>query len=465
MKLDLTPFRGRPTPAHRPEDFSTPLFGSDEHDDARIEARLRQPMLIGGAVIAVLVVGLGLWASFAPLATGVSAVGEVRVEANRKTIRHREPGTVRKIMVTEGQHVAANQPLIVFDDVEARAANDVFQNQYDTLATQAARLTAEATMRPSVIYPPELTARAANDLKLSAMLRDQQFLFTTRQQLFDSQASVLAQRAEQTQQQIEGDQAQIASVDEQRKLTEDEMSGYQQLYEKGYAPRNLILRYQRSLADLAGRKGSLLADVARLRQQMGETRMQLNTLRDQRQSQAAEDLRDTESKQADMGSRLAAAKQTLEATIVRSPVDGYVFSLTQFTQGGVTAGGEKLMEIVPANAPLVVSAMIRPDDVNEVRAGMKARVKLSGIGARWTNPLPATVTVVSADKIVNEDAKSAGYRVDLRIDPKDLHLLKDGSALTPGLPVTVLIVTGKQTIMSYLISPITDTFHDAFRER
>ncbi|WP_245620042.1 HlyD family type I secretion periplasmic adaptor subunit [Phenylobacterium immobile] len=465
MKIDFGPFKGRPAPRAGEEDFSAPVFAGDDRTDARMEARLRRPMVVGGLVIAVMVVGLGLWASLAPLATGITAPGEVRVEANRKTVRHREPGTVRKILVREGQHVAVNQPLIIFDDVEARAAYDVFQNQYDTLATQAARLTAEATMRPSVTFPPDLMARTSADPKLATMLRDQQFLFTTRQQLFESQASVLGQRVQQIQQQVEGDEAQLASVEEQRKLTADEMAGYQELYEKGYAPRNLILRYQRTLADLAGRKGSLQADKARLQQQMGETRMQLNTLRDQRQSQAAEELRDTASKQADMGSRLAAARQTLESTVVRSPADGYVFSLTQFTVGGVTAGGEKLMEIVPANTPLIVSAMIRPDDVNEVRAGMDARVKLAGISARWTNPLPAKVMVVSADKIVNEEANSSGYRVDLRIDPKDLHMLKDGAELQPGLPVSVLIVTGKQTIMSYLISPIIDTFHDAFRER
>lgn len=465
MKLDLAPFRGRPAPAHRPEDFRTPAFGTEESVDPAVEARLRRPMLLGGAVIAVLVVGLSLWASLAPLASGVTASGEVRVEANRKTVRHKEPGTVRKILVREGQHVAANQPLIVFDDVEARAAFDILQNQYDTLATQAARLTAEATLRPSVDFPPDLLARAGSDIKLSTMLRDQQFLFTTRQQLFESQASVLSQQVQQIQQQVEGDHAQLESVEEQRRLTADEMAGYQTLYEKGYAPRNLILRYQRSLADLAGRKGSLLADIARLQQQMGETRMKLSTLRDQRQSQAAEELRDTQSKQADIGARLAAARQILDATLVRSPVDGYVFGLTQFTVGGVTAAGEKLLEVVPANAPLIVSAMIRPSDINEVHLGMDARVKLAGIAARWTNPLPAKVISVSADKIVNEDTKSEGYRVDLRIDPKDLHLLKDGATLQPGLPVSVLIVTGNQTVMSYLIAPIVDTFNDAFRER
>jgi HlyD family type I secretion membrane fusion protein len=304
-----------------------------------------------------------------------------------------------------------------------------------------------------------------SDPRVAGLIRDQQFLFITRMQLFQSQSSVLQQRQDQLQTQVQGQQAQVESVEEQRRLTAEEMSGYQTLFEKGYAPKQLILRYQRTLADLAGRKGSLLAEIARLRQQMGETRMQLAATRDQRESQAAEGLRDTQSRLADITPRLTTARQTLEATVVRSPVDGYVFNLTQFTVGGVTGAGEVLMDVVPASAPMMVTAMIKPEDVDEVHVGMDARVRLSGLNQRWHSPMPATVAVVSADRITNDKTGVSFYRVDLRIDPKDLKELKRGAQLTPGMPAQAMIVTGKRTIMGFLISPITDTIHDAFREQ
>src|SRR5437868_3418315 len=138
MKLDLTPVRSS---------YVAPSFGGDDRlpIDPALQRRMRRPMLVGAAVIGVLVLGLGLWASFSSLATGVTAQAEVRVESNRKTLRHREGGTIKQILVQEGQHVRAGQPLITFNDVEARAAYDVLQNQYDSLAAQAARFTAEAT--------------------------------------------------------------------------------------------------------------------------------------------------------------------------------------------------------------------------------------------------------------------------------------------------------------------------------
>jgi HlyD family type I secretion membrane fusion protein len=457
MKLDITPVRST---------YVSPRFDGDDHSplDPELGRRLRRPMVIGAAVIGVLVVGLGLWASLTPLSSGITAQAEVRVESNRKTLRHRDGGTIRRILVKEGQHVRPGQPLILYDDIEARASVDVFQNQYDTLLAQSARFMAEATNRPSMEFPQELTSRMS-DPRVAGLIRDQQFLFTTRMQLFQSQSSVLQQRQDQLQTQVQGQQAQVESVEEQRRLTAEEMSGYQTLFEKGYAPKQLILRYQRTLADLGGRKGSLLAEIARLRQQMGETRMQLAATRDQRESQAAEGLRDTQSRLADITPRLTTARQTLEATVVRSPVDGYVFNLTQFTVGGVTGAGEVLMDVVPASAPMMVTAMIKPEDVDEVHVGMDARVRLSGLNQRWHSPMPAKVAVVSADRITNDKTGVSFYRVDLRIDPKDLKELKRGAQLTPGMPAQAMIVTGKRTIMGFLISPITDTIHDAFREQ
>lgn len=457
MKLELGPVRSS---------YVTPAFGRDDQlpVDPRLQQRLRRPMILGGAVIGVFVVGLGLWASLTPLASGVTAPGQVTVEANRKTIRHKDVGTVRQILVKEGELVHTGQPLITFDDTEAKAAYDVYQNQVDSLIAQTARLTAEATNQPAVKFPADLTARTA-DPRVAALIRDQEFLFTTKMQLFQSQSSVLQQRLDQIQNQIVGDQAQVDSVNEQRQLTEEEMSGYETLYEKGYAPKTLILRYKRQVSDLVGKKGQLAADIARLHQQQGETRMQLVSLRDQRESQAADELRDAQSKLSEAEPKLTATKETYDESVVRAPVDGYIFNLTQFTQGGVAGGSEPLMDIVPSNSPLMVTTMVNPVDISQVHVGMDAQVRLIGPNPRWNSPLPAKVVVVSADRLTNEKSGQSFYRVDLRIDPKDLKNLERTTKVTPGMTAMGMIVTGKRTIMGFLISPVTDTLHHAFREQ
>ena len=229
----------------------------------------------------------------------------------------------------------------------------------------------------------------------------------------------------------------------------------------------MILRYQRSIADLQGRKGSLTSDIARMHQQMGETQMQVAANRDTRQSQAAEGLRDAQSHLADIAPRLTAAKETLDQTVVRAPVDGYVLNLTQFTPGGVTGAGETLMEIVPADAPIIVAAQIPPQDINKVHTGMDAQVRFTGLNQRWNSPLAAKVIMVSADKMVNDKANPpvAYYRADLRIDPQELTKLKKNTQITPGMPAQAMLVSGKRTVMGSLISPITDTLRGALSDQ
>lgn len=456
MKLDLTPVR---------RNYVPPAFGNDEQEvmPGELQQRLRRPMVVGAGVIGAFVIGLGLWASVSQLSTGITAQAEVRADAMRKTMRHKEVGVVKQILVSEGQRVRAGQPLLLFNDVEARAAVAVLQNQYDTLLAQNTRFMAEAMGRTALEFPAELNARMS-DPAVATLIRDQQFLFTTRQQLFQSQSAVLMQRIEQQQTQVLGQEAQLASIVEQQRLTDEELAGYRKLNEQGFAPKTLILRYERSLAELAGRKGQLNSEIARLKQQMGETRLQLASIREERESQAAEGLRDSQVKLADIIPRLTTARQTLASTVVRSPVDGYVFNLTQFTVGGVVGAGEPMMDVVPSGTPLTVTAMIKPEDVDEVRPGMKARIKLTGLNQRFNDALNATVDVVSADRITNEKSGNSFYRVDLRIPPSELKKLKKGVQMTPGMPAQALIVTGERSVAGFLISPITDTLEDAFRE-
>ena len=122
------------------------------------------------------------------------------------------------------------------------------------------------------------------------------------------------------------------------------------------------------------------------------------------------------------------------------------------------------MDIVPAGTPLTVGAMLRPEDVDQVRVGMPARVRLTGLNQRFNDDLQAKVSLISADRVVDERAGTSFYRVELRIDPPELKKLKRGVELTSGMPAVAMIVTGERTVMGYLISPITDTLRDAFRE-
>lgn len=460
MKFDFGPLKRILEPL-KPMDSRFDV--SEPKPDEDLRRRMLRPIVVGAVIVAVFVVGALIWAAFTEISAAAVAPAEVRVEANRKTLRHRDGGIVSQILVREGQRVAKNAPLLRFDSVQAGAAVDVLQNQYDAVLAQSTRFAAESSGGRSLTFPPELTERMS-DPRVAGLVRDQQLLFNSRMQFYESQQGVLSQRIDQLATQMVGVQAQIDSVDEQVGFTEEELEGYQTLYEKGYAPKTLILRYERSLAELKGRRGALLSELNRLRQAQGEARLQLTTLRNQRISEAAEGLRQMQTQLSDVGPRLTAARQVMDRTTVRSPVDGYVLNLTQFTVGGVVAPGELLMDIVPADAPLIVTAKVAPKDIDSVHVGQEARVDVSAFANRRARSLEATVTNVSADRIVDPNTGEAYFLAELRIDPASLRNLPPGAELSAGMQAMAMITTGERSILSYLISPLTDTLDDSLRE-
>lgn len=445
--------------------YQPPAFTVEDADvvDQELKRRLRRPMVMGAAVIGVFVVGMTAFASVAPLNAAVLAPGQVRVEANRKTLRHLTGGTVREILVREGQQVKAGQPLIRMDEVQAKAAYDVLRSQQDALLAQVARLQAETAGQRSVTFPPELTSRMS-DPAVAAIIRDQEFLFSSRLTLYESQSGMLAQRMDQFRAQAGGIQAQLDSVAEQVRLTNEELAGYKTLHEKGYAPKTLILRYERTLADLGGRRGQLIGELGRNREQMAEAQIQLSALREERITKGAEALRDTQVRLSETTPRLAAARQAFEQTIVRAPTAGYVLNMTTHTPGGVIGPGEVIMDVVPSNAPLIVTARIKPEEVDDVRPGMKAHVRLSAFNYRKVSPVQAEVVTVSADALVDQKTGASYFNADLRIPVEELRKLPDGVKLSPGMPAQAMITTGRRTILGYILGPITDTVRTAMRE-
>ncbi|WP_161495040.1 HlyD family efflux transporter periplasmic adaptor subunit [Caulobacter sp. BP25] len=152
-------------------------------------------------------------------------------------------------------------------------------------------------------------------------------------------------------------------------------------------------------------------------------------------------------------------------TEISSPVDGYVLGLSQYTIGGVAGSGEVLMDVVPSNTPLVISAQIKPGDIDQVHPGMQADVILQAYNSYHVPKIPAEVLSVSADAVTNAQTHESYFRADLRIKPEELAKLPKGAKLYPGMQATVMIRTDKRTILSFLIGPIGEVIDRSMREQ
>ena len=447
-------------------DAGRPVFdpsGTADNGEA-IRLRLRRPIVAGIVITLVLVFGLLIWASFASVAGAVVAAGTVSVEDNVKQLRYREGGIVRQIAVHEGDLVRRGQVLLRFDKVTNQANVDIYQNVYDTSVAEIARLQAEAANASDVAFPASLVRRSG-DPQAEALMTGQRSLFLTRMMLYRSQAEVLGGQIQQLQTQIGGMRAQLTSLDAQSALINDELKGVSDLNKLGYAPRSRLLALQRSAAQLKGQRGAITSDMGRVTQQMGSIRLQIAQLEDKRQSDAAEGLATSQQKLTDAIPKLRAAQESLSGTDVVAPVDGYVFNLTQSTEGGVAQPGETLMQIVPVNQPLQITAMVKPTDIAEVRVGMPARITLTAFNPRTTPEIDGTVSLVSADAAVDPVTHATFYTVRVKVAPKELARAGKDVHLSPGMPANVSIVTSSRTIMGYILAPITDAMRSAMRER
>lgn len=446
------------------EDYDPGFDPAAEEAGEVVRLRLRRPILAGSLVVLVLVFGLLIWAAVASISGAVMAPGVVRVENNTKSIKHREGGVIRQILVREGQRVKRGQVLMRFDRVQGQAGVDIYQAAYDSALATIARFQAEAANAPDIRFPPELLARQ-NDPQVASLLVGQRGLFLSRMMLYRSQAQLLSEQASQLSTQIQGLQAQVGSVDSQSGLIGDELGGVKELASEGYAPKSRVLALQRNAAGLKGQRGSLVADIARARQAIGAQRMQIAQLDDRRQTDAAQGLRDAQDKLTDAAPKLRASTDNLEQTVVRAPVDGYVFNLTQFTEGGVAQPGETLLQIVPVNLPLLITGRVRTQDVADVRVGMKARITLTAFNPRTTPQIDGVVTLVSADAGQDEATKETFFTIQVRADPAELAKAGPKIRLSPGMPAMIAVVTGSRSILDYLLAPFTDAMRSAMRER
>ena len=444
----------------------------DQGETEIIRLRLRRPIVAGSIVVLVLVFGLLIWAMVSPIKGAVVAPAEVGVEGNSKVLKHREGGIIRHIYVKEGQFVRRGQMLIQLDPVQAQASVDVWQAQYDTALADIARFEAQQAGSTDIHFPQELLARQTQP-QVAALLAGERALHLSTMMLFNSQMSALKSQQQQIAIQVQGLRAQMASVDTQSGSINDELSGVRELNRLGYAPKTRVTSLERGAAQLKGQKGSVLSDIARAQQTISGVQIQMAQLEEKREGDAAAGIRNAQDKLSEAEPKLRATAESLFQSAVRAPVDGYVFNLTQFTEGGVAGPGERLLEIVPSGTPLVLNARIKPNDIAEVHVGMPARVILTAYNPRTTQPIDGKVSLVSANTSTDDPANPGVpnpthepfYLVQVKVDPAQLAKTGKGVHMTPGMQASVSIITGSRTIMDYLLGPMTDAMRTALREK
>jgi HlyD family secretion protein len=422
-----------------------------------------------GILIIVLFFGLFLgWAAFARLDAAALATGTISVSGNRQVVQHRDGGIVSALRVREGQRVKAGDILIELSSAEAVATERSLSAQLIQAQAVRARLLAETThtaLQPS----PEFAAltgveRAEADRAMTLQRAE----LGARQRAIGDQRSVLGQQAAQLSEQITGIGRRIDSENTQNKLFADELKGMRELEARGFASKNRVRELERSAAEINGQIGSLSASAAATRAQIGQTQMQALSVESDAAKRNSEDLRTIEASINDLLPRYRAAREQLELTRIRATASGQVVGLAVSTVGGVITPGQKLMEIVPDAAPLVVEAQIAPSDADDLHAGQHAEIQVGALHDRSLPILSGTLTRISADAFRDERTGQLYYTATFSVPAADIraiHQLKaGGDGLKAGLPAEVLVPLRRRTLLQYLMEPLHQALWRSFRE-
>lgn len=420
------------------------------------------PARLGLIGISIAVAGLLVWSMLAPLNSAIVASGSFIASSRNKIVQHFEGGIITAILVREGDVVEAGQPMLRLDKTAAEAMVARLNLKHITNRAMAARLLAESGEKKAVVFPASLSTKATG-LGLSTVLSSQRIEFKNRRQKFTSEIGIYVQRREAIAQEIAGLKSQRRALGSQLKFIKRELRGIQKLYKRGYTTLPRLLALKRTKAQIQGNLGEFGAKIARAKVRMIEATSQITHIKSKVMAQTLEELRKIEVEHGDIKARLSASSDVLNRLEVRAPVRGVVVKLVQNTPGGVIASGQEILELLPVDDELVIEVKVKPQDIDIVKKGQLARVRLSALDQRTTPMIEGRVAYVSAGLLKSAGQQDAHYVARIRLDKNQTAKLQ---ALTPssGMPVEVFINTGGQTFMSYLMSPLLKSFSRAFRE-
>ena len=407
--------------------------------------------------LAVIVAGAGaflLWGFWAPLSGAIIAPGYVKVDLNRKVVQHQEGGIVRAVSVRDGDRVAQGQELVLLDDVRIDAQLDLLRTQLDAERAKTARLEAERSLAAKPVFPKNL-------IKDEYRTREEA-LFRARREALDTQIAVLRKQIRETAEEAEALAQQVAAEERALKLQKEELESNERLLAQGYVQRTRLMTLQRAVAEYEARHSERRAELSKSRQRTSELEFRVLSMRNTYVQAATDELKESATRMFDLEERIRPSRDASERQKIVAPIAGEVVGLRVFNAGSVIGPREVLMEIVPTEKRLIVEARIRPEDINHVKQGSEADIRLTAYQSRTTPLVAGTVLYVSGDRLVEQQTGHPYYTVHIDVPEKSLS--DANLKLQAGMPAEVFIRTDTRSALDYLLAPVTTYLRRAMRE-
>ncbi|PSJ56096.1 HlyD family type I secretion periplasmic adaptor subunit [Pseudaminobacter soli (ex Li et al. 2025)] len=460
-RTEVQPVRRPDVPEHHPR---TPLLVTAmelEMAEGRGRSPLRRLVVAGFTTILVSFGGFLSWAYFTDLSSASVAGGTVIVDSKRKTVSHFEGGVLSRVVVQEGDQVAAGQLLVKLEDTRARADLQGLESRRIGLIAKLARLRAEQAGAEAINFPDEFGG--GGDAAISDAMVAERAYFQKRRESKDGRSGVQLTTIEEFAERSKFLTIQLEAVDRQINLINEQRTAIATLVGKGFAQRSKLIEIEARLSELAASRGELAGQRAQAVKAKAGAELTLTGIERDFQSDIAGEITTARLELADVEEKIVAAKDVLRRLEIRSPQAGIVTNIRVRTPGSAVTPGEALLDIVPESEPLLIEMHVSTRDIASIAVGSQAQIRLTAYNQRSHLPVAGKVTYVAADQSVDEKSNAAYFVARAQVDPDSLAANPD-MRLYPGMPAEVLIVHKPRRAIDYLVSPVADSFNRAFRE-
>lgn len=427
--------------------------GAQTSDAEKEGVRVSRAGRIGLWALAVGFGGFLLWAGFAPLDEGVPAAGMVAIDTKRKAVQHLSGGIVSDVLVREGEWVQEGQTLIKLDAAVARANYESVRQRYLGLRVMQGRLQAEQAGQSTITFHPDLKAAAA-DPSIRQQIQNQEQLFMTRRSLLRSDLQSIEESIQGQEGLLQAYGGMLESRTNQQRLINEELNNLRGLVKEGYAPRNRQSEMERMAADSATAIADLQGNTIRARRAIGELRQRAMSRQQEYRKEVETQLADVSRDVLAENEKLHAVTNDLERTEIKAPASGQVVGLAVQTVGGVVQAGQKLMDIVPKDAELLLEARVDPHFIDRMHADLPVDVRFSSFANSPQLVVQGKVVSVSADLLTEPQTNMSYYLARVKVTPEGRKVLGNRQ-LQPGMPVEVIFKTGERSMLTYLLHPLT----------
>jgi HlyD family type I secretion membrane fusion protein len=437
--------------------------------DAEAPLRAQQAEARRLARVAGVVLVLGLapvlgWMAFAPLSSAVVASAFVKVDLDRRPVQHAEGGTVREVLVRDGQQVKLGQPLLVLGDVSVDA--DMNRLTYRVAAERAsvARLEAEQTMSASIAWPPEVMAATRSDPRVAEQVTKEKALFAARREALLGQTGLLRAQRERVVQEREALRAQIVQAVESMRHQKDELETNRNLLKDGFISPTRISQLEAIVADYGVKVEERRSELARVEQRLIDNDLGIKRLESEYRQQASDALKQTSAQLSQIQQEQRKSSDASARQVIVAPATGEVMNLKFTSPGAVVSPREPIADIVPTDPRLLVEAHIRTEDVSRVQQGQAAEIRFTAFKYRTTQMVAGKVFYVSPDRLVDRATNQPYYVAMVEADAASLGQAAEVK-LQAGMPAEVFIKGEQRTPLQYLVEPVTQVLQRAGRER